>query len=83
MEKDNFFTRAGFELKYFYLKKYINHDKSNSQQNSVKGPKDPNCAKNAKSNIKLQNVLKNATKKRKIAILLIFLTKQRKILQRF
>ena len=50
MEKDNFFTRARFETKWFCLKKC---DESNLRQNSVKGLKDP----------KTQNVLKNATTK--------------------
>ena len=40
-----FFTRARFEPKLFYLKKCVNYDKSNSRQNTVKGPKDKNSAK--------------------------------------
>ena len=40
-----FFTQSWFEPNIFYPKKCVNFDKSNSQQNSVKGPKDPNSAK--------------------------------------
>ena len=47
MQKDNFFTQARFEPKKIYPKKCVNHDKSNSRQNSEKGPKDPNSAKKA------------------------------------
>ena len=84
MLKDNFFTQTWFEPKIFYPRKCINYDKSNLQQDSVKGQKDPNSdKKNSKSNIKFQNVPENATKKRKISTLLIFSTKQRKIFQRF
>ena len=46
MKKAIFFlTQRGFEPKIFYLKKCVNYNKSNSRQNSVKGPKDPNSAK--------------------------------------
>ena len=76
MQKDNYFTRARFEPKYFYPKKCVNYDKSTLQQNSVKGPKEPN------SNINFKNVLKNATKKSKCVTLLTFLTKQHKTVQR-
>ena len=45
MQKDNFFTQAWFQPKICYPKKCVNYDKSNSRQNSVKGPKDPNGTK--------------------------------------
>ena len=45
MQKDNLFTRTRFKPKLFYPKKCVNYDKSNSRQNSVKGPKDPLSAK--------------------------------------
>ena len=45
MQKDNSVTEAWFEPKIFYTKKCVNYDKSNSQQNSVTGPKNPNSAK--------------------------------------
>ena len=32
---------------FFYLKMCVNYNKSNSWENSVKGPNDPNGAKNA------------------------------------
>ena len=48
MQKHNFFTQAWFEPKIFYPKKFVNYDESNSRQNSVKGPKDPNSSENAK-----------------------------------
>ena len=51
--KKQFFTQTWFEPKIFYPKKCVKYDKSNSHQNSVKGPKDPNSAKKCqKSNIK-------------------------------
>ena len=68
---------------HFYPKKCVNYDKYNSQQNSVKGPNDPNSEKMPKSNIEFQNVPKNITKNREIAPLLTFPTKQHKIWQRF
>ena len=37
-------TQPRFEPKYFYSKKWVNYDKCNLRQNSVKGPKDPNSA---------------------------------------
>ena len=40
MKKDIFFLHN----KIFYLKKCVNYDKSNLQQSSIKGPKDPNIA---------------------------------------
>ena len=43
-----FFTETWFEPKIFYPKKCVNDNKSNSPEDSVKGPKDPNSAKNAK-----------------------------------
>ena len=50
MQKDNFFTQTWFKQKIYYPKKCVNYHKSNSQQNSVKGQKDPNCEeKNAKN----------------------------------
>ena len=48
MQKDKYFTQAWFQPKILYPKKCVNYDKSNLQQNSVKGPKDPNSPKNAK-----------------------------------
>ena len=46
MKKDHFFfTQTWFEPEIFYPKKCMNYDKSNRRQNSVKGPKDPNSAK--------------------------------------
>ena len=68
MQKDNFFTQTWFQSKIFYPKKFVDYDKSDSQQNSVKGPKDPNSAtkKKPKSNIKYQNLPKNATKRGKL-----------------
>ena len=65
MEKDNFFTQTWFEpKKIFYPKKCVNYYTSNMQQNSLKGPKDPNSAnKMHKNNIQFLNVLKNSTKK--------------------
>ena len=84
MQKDNFVTQARFEPKICYPKKCVNYDKSNSPQNSVNGPKDPNVPKNAKKLHKVPKYAKkNANKKGKIATLLTFLTKKRKILQRF
>ena len=84
MQKDNYFTPTGFEPKIFYPKKCVNYDKSISQQNNVKGQKDPNSVKKIpKSTIRFQNVPKNTTKKRKTVPLLTFPTKQRKILQIF
>ena len=78
MHKDNFFTPTWFEQKIFYQEKCIIYNKSNLQQNIVKGPKDHSSAKKMpKSNIKFQNVLKNATKKREMAPLLTLPTKQR------
>ena len=44
MEKDNFFTQIWFELKKIYQKMYVNYDKYNLGQNSVKGPKYPDSA---------------------------------------
>ena len=72
MQKDNFFTRAKFEPKYYNPKKCVNYDKSTLQQNSVKGPKEPY------SNINFKNVQKNATKKIECLTLLTFLTKKAK-----
>ena len=43
--KKTIFTQAWLEPKIFYPKKCVNLDKSNSQQNSAKDPKDPNSAK--------------------------------------
>ena len=64
MQKDIlFFTQTGFEAKIFCPKKCINYDKSISQQNSVKGPKDHNSAKNAKKLHKVKKCVKG-TKKR-------------------
>ena len=48
MQNDIFFTQTWFEPKIFYPKKCVNYDKSNLQQNSVRGPKDPNIPNNAK-----------------------------------
>ena len=62
MEKYNFLH----EPKIFHPKKCVNYNKSNLQQNSVKGPKDPNGAfLFSKSNIKFQNLSKNSTKNSK------------------
>ena len=73
MQKDNFFTQTWFEPKIHYPKNCVNYNKSNLQQISVKGPKDPNSAKKMpKSNIKFQNVPKNATKKREMVPLPTF-----------
>ena len=84
MQKEFFLHQHGLTKKYFTRKKCVNYDKSNLQENSVKGQKDKNSAKKMpQSNIKFQNVLKNATKTRKIGPLLTLLTKQRKIWQRF
>ena len=52
MQKDNIFTQTWFEPRIFYPKKYVNYNKSNSQQNRVKGPKGQNREKMPKSNIK-------------------------------
>ena len=71
LQKDNFFTQARLEPKYFYPKKCLSYDKSTSQQNSVKGPKEPNSAKkNVKTRHKVLKCAKNATKKRKCVTLL-------------
>ena len=59
MQKDNLFAQTCFEPKIFYPKKCVNYDKSNSRQNSIKGPKDPNSEKNDK---KLHKVPKCAKK---------------------
>ena len=40
-------TQIWFEPKIFYPKKCVKYDKSNLRQKSLKGPKDPNSAKNA------------------------------------
>ena len=54
MEKDKFFLhKQGLSQNYFTRKKCVNCDKSNSRQNSVKGPKDPNSAKNDKKQHKV------------------------------
>ena len=45
MEKDTIFTPTSFVPKLFYPKKCVNQTKVNSQQNSVKGPTDPESAK--------------------------------------
>ena len=44
-KKNNCFTQTWFEPKVFYQRKCVNYYKSNSQQNSKKGPKDQNSAK--------------------------------------
>ena len=63
MQKDTNFTETRFVPKLFYQIT----TKVNSQQNSVKGPKDPasakNCQKVLKSNMKCHNVPKKDTKK--------------------
>ena len=85
-KKTTFFSQLWFQPKIFHPKKFINYDKSNLRQNSVKlkGPKYPNSAnKMPKSNLQFQNLPKNAIKKRKIATLLTFLTNQRKNFKRF
>ena len=41
-KKTIFFTQTWLDPKLFYQKKSKNYDKSNLQQNSVKGPKNPN-----------------------------------------
>ena len=46
--------------KYFTQNKCVNYDKSNSQQNSVKGPKDPNSG--GKMPKKLHKIQKFAKK---------------------
>ena len=71
MQKYNFFTQTWFEPKIFYQKKCVNYNKSNSRQNSVKGPKDPNNAKKCQT-VTVPKCAKNATKKRKMAPLLTF-----------
>ena len=48
MQKDKFVTQAWFGPKIFYSKSCVNYDKSNLRQNGVKGPKEPNSAKNVK-----------------------------------
>ena len=48
MQKYIFFTQTWIESKIFYPKKCVNYNKSNSRQNNVKGPKDPNSAKKGK-----------------------------------
>ena len=48
MQKDKFFTQTWFQPKIFYPKKCVNYNEWNLRQNSVKGPKDPNSAKNYK-----------------------------------
>ena len=45
VQKDNFLTQVWVEPKIFYPKKVQKFDKSNSWQNSVKGPKDTISAK--------------------------------------
>ena len=47
-ENTTFYTNMTWAKKN-YPKKCVNYDKYNSRQNSVKGPKDPNSAKNAKT----------------------------------
>ena len=48
-KKTIFLHKDGLSQKYFTKKKCENYDKSNLQQNSVKGQKDPNSVfKNAK-----------------------------------
>ena len=48
MQKDNLYTPTWFKQTIFYPKKCVNYDKSNSQQNSIKGQKETNSGKNAK-----------------------------------
>ena len=61
--KRQFFTDTWFESKIFYPKKCVNYNKSNLQQNSVKGPKDPNSEKKmSKIKKKVTKCAKNATK---------------------
>ena len=45
MEKDTFSTQIWLEPKTFDQIKCVNYNKSNLEQNSVTGPKDPNSAK--------------------------------------
>ena len=69
--KKIFFTPTWFDQKIFYPKKCVNYEKSNLQQNSVKGQKDQKSAKKCKKNyIRFQNVLKKVTTKREIGPLL-------------
>ena len=64
MEKDTFSTQIWLEPKTFYQIKCANYNKSNLEQNSVTGPKDPNSAKKyQKSNIQFQNVPKKCHQK--------------------
>ena len=76
MQKDNFLHEQGLsrnKLRLIYF-----------ATNRVKGPKEPNSAKNAKKLHKVPRCAKkNATKNRECVTLLTFSTKQRKILQRF
>ena len=44
-KKTTFLHEQGLIQNSFTQKKGLNYDKSNSQRNSVKGPKDPNSAK--------------------------------------
>ena len=71
-KKTFFFTQTCFEPQIFYLKKCVNYNKSNSRENSVKGPKDPNGAKNPNKKHNVLKCAKNDTKKPEIAILLTF-----------
>ena len=49
MQKDNFcFIQKWFEPRIFYPKNCLNYNKSNVQQDSVKGQKDPNSTPKAK-----------------------------------
>ena len=60
----HFLHKHGLSQKKNYKKKCVNYDKSNLEQKSVKGPKDPNSAKKMpKSNIKFQNMRKNCHQK--------------------
>ena len=73
--KTTFFTQILFQLKIFYPKKCVNYNKLKLQQNRVKGPKYPNCAKKmTNSCIKFQNLPKKMPLKS---------AKQPNILQRF
>ena len=57
MKKGNFFTQRGFEpKKFFFLKKCVNYNKLNLQQNRIKGPKDPINAKKNKGGLRFEMI---------------------------